>query len=414
MAKSYKIESANIYYAIIAASCFYSTYQISQNFGLRILSSIAIITFYILSILYITERRELFQRQYLNNENRHLFQYIGIVLLILTLSIKSNLPDIITLLFHPLAFLAYIIAVVSITVDNYTLSVLKQISNKVTLLIPLVILIDINIFDELVLTNELCYFVLFEFLFLDKLTWKKRIYLTTVMISIILLENSYDNRTLAFKLLTVSLGILIFLTIDISGSKVLKYVILFLGLFGLYLVVFNFENTFTYISSFISNSNVNTTDTRSFLFIEFFKDFHGKDMFIGKGYLGTYFSEWFLVWDGGKGDSFDRFSIEVGVLQILLKGGFLLLGPFLLIVVRALRIGFLNKTMRTVEFRLSIFLLIQLILMGIENIPSFGLNYMFIWLSVGIIFRKFQKKNKVQKNIEANQRNTGNYHVRPI
>ncbi|GAB3041907.1 hypothetical protein GCM10027185_51840 [Spirosoma pulveris] len=128
------------------------------------------------------------------------------------------------------------------------------------------------------------------------------------------------------------------------------------------------------------------TDTRTFLFNEFFQDFKGNDWVFGRGFLGTYFSPWFYEWKGDGGDFYHRFSIEIGLLQIILKGGVLLLLPFLFIMIYALWKGFVNRSVMHLSFRFSLFLLVQIFLMGIENTPFFGVNYMVLWISVGIIF----------------------------
>jgi hypothetical protein len=171
--------------------------------------------------------------------------------------------------------------------------------------------------------------IILELLISNSLSKKREIYLLVISSIFFLGENFYDNRTSAFRGVG---GILIYLWttyFSFSITKLTRVIIFFLSVSLFVVITFSFQESFELVASYFKNSNtLNVTDTRSFLFIEFFQDFKNSDWIFGRGFLGTYFSQYFLDWDGVGGDSFQRFSVEIGFLDFLLKGGLLLTIPF--------------------------------------------------------------------------------------
>jgi hypothetical protein len=132
--------------------------------------------------------------------------------------------------------------------------------------------------------------------------------------------------------------------------------------------------------------NVNNIDSRTFLFVDFFTDFKIEDFYTGRGFLGTYFSPYFQEWQGDFGDSFNRFTIEIGFLQMLLKGGFVLVITTVVIFIRAIYLGFIRSNPGSVNFMLSVWLLIEFTMLSIENVPCFNIHFLLIWVVIGKMY----------------------------
>lgn len=79
-------------------------------------------------------------------------------------------------------------------------------------------------------------------------------------------------------------------------------------------------------------------------------------------------------WQGDFGDSFNRFTIEIGFLQILLKGGFVLVITTVVIFIRAIYLGFYKMNSGSINFMLSVWLLIEFTMLSIENVPVFNIH----------------------------------------
>lgn len=162
--------------------------------------------------------------------------------------------------------------------------------------------------------------------------------------------------------------------------------------FGLVLVsVFISSSLWLFLSPFPSVQNgMNEfrdklyTDSRTFLVEEYCSDVHGLDMIIGRGALGTYWSEYFSYLDsiGQRADDANRNSCEIGYLHINLKGGMLMLTLFLLITVPA---GFLGLfASRNVLVRgCGGTVLVTLLLMFLAWVPLSSANFALFWLCVG-------------------------------
>jgi hypothetical protein len=395
--RKYKIKEAHIYLSIIVANILYRYYTSTSAFSFRVASLICTAIFYTVTIIYFAERKTIFSVASLKR-NRTLHINILAVLLIFVTSISINSKDLVTLLFHPLSFLAYIICIISITVRNNTVNLLIKLAKIFNNIIPILCIIDLAIFGQLISIHILSYFVIIEFIFFDRISLRRKIYILALFISIIIQELLYDNRALVLRLVGILVAFIGMNLIKSAANRYVKYIILLGGIIVLYFTVFHFQETYDYFASKVSKSQLNTTDTRTFLFNEFFKDFKGTDWIVGRGFLGTYYSIWFFDWEGEGGDSYNRFIIEVGILQVLLKGGIALLTPFLVTIIIALKKGFTESSFYTNRFRFSLFLFIELIIMGIENVPSFSIHYMFIWLAIGIILNIPNTRKRIGYN----------------
>lgn len=122
-------------------------------------------------------------------------------------------------------------------------------------------------------------------------------------------------------------------------------------------------------------------DTRTGVELYFYNDMHTKDWIIGRGINGEYYCPDIDL------DTDYRSLIETGYLQIILKGGLVRLILYLLILLPAVILGlfFSNNLLSKAA---SIWILITLISLYPATVESFDLQYIIVWISVGICYNK--------------------------
>ncbi|MEE9326119.1 MAG: hypothetical protein V3U71_02410 [Cocleimonas sp.] len=133
----------------------------------------------------------------------------------------------------------------------------------------------------------------------------------------------------------------------------------------------------------IENKEI-ATDTRSFLFEELYADMSDHDLLIGRGTLGTYHSPYFEYTKehGLSGDSPTRTSIEVGYLQIIFKGGYIMLALYLLLLLPAAYLGIFKSN--NIISRMSGYLVLAyLLLWSISYYPVYSPKFILLWMAAG-------------------------------
>jgi hypothetical protein len=196
----------------------------------------------------------------------------------------------------------------------------------------------------------------------------------------------YDYRSGILIISLLFLGFLMVKLFKFVLNVVVRYLFLITSLGLIYFLFFNFTEIFEFLSSQLAIKSVNNIDSRTFLFVDFFTDFKVADFYMGRGFLGTYFSPYFQEWQGDFGDSFNRFTIEIGFLQLLLKGGFVLVISTIFIFIRAIYLGFIRSKPGSVNFTLSVWLLIEFTMLSIENVPCFNIHFLLIWVVIGKMY----------------------------
>lgn len=122
-------------------------------------------------------------------------------------------------------------------------------------------------------------------------------------------------------------------------------------------------------------------DTRTFVYMELYGDLIENDkLFIGKGANGRYYSDYFSQVEG---DSEIRLNIEVGVLGLLLKGGYLAVILNLLIFIMAIWYAFFNSK-NSYVVGLGFILIVHVVLMFLENVINYSSYNFLIWLVTGL------------------------------
>lgn len=139
----------------------------------------------------------------------------------------------------------------------------------------------------------------------------------------------------------------------------------------------------TYLSSSLDSDL--KTDTRTFLYKELYADLEGNNqLFIGKGANGSYYSDYF---SSAPEESAYRNNIEVGVLGMLLKGGFISVFLNLCLLIIAIFMAFFRAN-NTFVTAVGFILIAHTILLFIENYYSYsGYNYA-IWFFIGVCLSK--------------------------
>ena len=136
----------------------------------------------------------------------------------------------------------------------------------------------------------------------------------------------------------------------------------------------NKAGAFSYVTERI------TEDTRSQVLAFFYLDLNTNDWIIGKGIAGEYYCP---VFDESLSDY--RNTIEMDYLQIILKGGIISLGILLLITIPAIIKGlFYSKNM--LSKAAGLWILFWLVNMYPTTVTDFALNYLMVWMCVGICY----------------------------
>jgi hypothetical protein len=117
-------------------------------------------------------------------------------------------------------------------------------------------------------------------------------------------------------------------------------------------------------------------DTRTFLYYEVFQDLMANNAIVfGKGIGSGYMSEAF--------ETYDRPTVEVGFLQILLKTGIIGVLLYLSVIVSAISKA-LGKSRSIFMKSLGLLLASYVLLIFIENVVAYNLLNVIIWIVVGI------------------------------
>jgi hypothetical protein len=124
-------------------------------------------------------------------------------------------------------------------------------------------------------------------------------------------------------------------------------------------------------------------DTRSIVELYFHDDMKPKDWITGRGINGQYFCP---NVEENQITNF-RSTIETGYEQTILKGGLISLGLFLLIAIPAVIAGiFYSKNILSKAAGIWIF--ISLVDSYPGTVNAFTLNYLVVWVSIGICYSK--------------------------
>jgi hypothetical protein len=123
-------------------------------------------------------------------------------------------------------------------------------------------------------------------------------------------------------------------------------------------------------------------DTRSAGLSEFVEQTSGKELIIGRGALGRYYSYYFEAFEPE-----GRVNIECGYLQIVHKGGLVMLVPFLILTVSSVVRGLFDSKNNLTKAA-ALVVLGRLLYMIVHGLPSADPTYVLFWLAVGACLNK--------------------------
>ncbi len=152
-------------------------------------------------------------------------------------------------------------------------------------------------------------------------------------------------------------------------------VLLFLAMYGIKLSTETNKGPFKLIAQRLNE------DSRSEVEDYFYLDLDRKDWIIGKGIAGMFYCPTGATEDGY------RDGIETDYLTIILKGGVVSLGLLLLIAVPAILKGlFYSKNI--LSKACATWILLWMISLYPATVTTFSLNYLLVWISIGICYSK--------------------------
>jgi hypothetical protein len=124
-------------------------------------------------------------------------------------------------------------------------------------------------------------------------------------------------------------------------------------------------------------------DTRTGVELYFYDDMKTKDWIIGRGVKGEYFCP-----DIEEDQATNyRDTIETGYLQTILNGGLISLGLYLLIAIPAFIKGiFFSRNI--LSKAAGLWVLMSIVNSYPATINAFTLNYLLVWISIGICYSK--------------------------
>ena len=127
-------------------------------------------------------------------------------------------------------------------------------------------------------------------------------------------------------------------------------------------------------------------DTRTGVEVSFYKDMKIEDWIIGKGIQGSYYAPEIEEDEKARITGY-RTLIETDYLNIILKGGIISLGLLLLIAIPAIFKG-LFYSRNILSKASAIWILLWIILLYPATVTTFTLNYLLVWISIGICYSK--------------------------
>ena len=206
-----------------------------------------------------------------------------------------------------------------------------------------------------------------------------------------------DSRRLEFLYLIMIAGLL--LMDKIIDLKIRKLILRYAIAFFVIILILIFTVGYSYVSDYIA-SYIEFQDSRTFLFTELFSELSFWEQVFGRGSLGTYYSEFIqhtrnytiqVLKKPWWGDDETRITIEVGYLQMILKGGFVMFFLHITTYIYAIRLAIFKSNNKFVK-RLGYYILTITIVSLVEFRPAFTPTYILLWMSIGTVFnRKFRE-----------------------
>jgi len=228
-----------------------------------------------------------------------------------------------------------------------------------------------------------------------KIKW---VVLFSILVYILITFAISQRVNVLFLALIIIFAFIQFLTLNEIKPTLKIFTIIFLAFFSI-VVIGKFDDFYNQVTQ---NEEL-TTDTRTFLFEELFQDMSQSELWIGRGAMGTYYSPYFdyIGQQGLEGDSETRSVNEVGYLEMILKGGYVMMLLYILILLPAAFLG-IFKSKNIISKMCGYFILAYLIVWGISYYPIYSAEYILLWMATGTAIsgknRRLTNKQVLYKN----------------
>ena len=221
--------------------------------------------------------------------------------------------------------------------------------------------------------------IIFPVLLLTYFYQKRRVVVYLSIIVLLLLSYLISQRAnIIFFALTVS-----FYIFEYYRQPIIRYFKKIIFSVKLVVILLSLVFTVVYFSDSIFNKTM-LRDTRTFLAVELFLDTSLQERVLGRGVLGTYYSPYFKHWNKTNegGDSPTRSVNEIGYLHMMLKGGYIMIGLYLLILLPAAFLGIFRSN--NIIARMSgYYILLYLLLWLVCYYPVYNAEYILLWMAAG-------------------------------
>lgn len=223
-----------------------------------------------------------------------------------------------------------------------------------------------------------CGFLLLTYIYHSK---KINLFAIIIILVTLLLAIIRARRGLIFMTLNIFLcAYIIYFYFHKFKFTILPFLILLiLVIYWQSTIMYN-ENKNGLFSYMTERLNEDITQTRDGVEVSFYKAMKIQDWIIGKGINGSYYCP-------GIEENNYRYGIETDYLSIILKGGLIGFGLLLLITIPAIFKG-LFYSRNILSKASSIWILFYLFDLYPAPVTDFTLNYLLVWVSIGICYSK--------------------------
>lgn len=361
----------------------FSVYSIDY---FRIPQTISIIVFFVVSYYFIIH--------YLKYSKKILFTvfFVSQIFIVIRLS-NINVEVLRLILFDTLHFSSYLIPFVVFL--PIRLSSLTKIFSNLFIFSLIFILLHLYLIYQNPINNFTDFIVISSLppvgiiLLLARYVNKKLVVSSfIIVITVLIIGLIYGRRSVVVN---ASLFILFFFSINILVNEKIRFefkiITVLFAIFGCIYLMNYFIGSMD--SSNFEIFNRIDEDSRSDVFNAFIKDFDSFDYFVGRGIDGSYYNPmkyWNFTNDDYKEVNY-RTNIENGFLYMIMKGGLIYLVSFLLILLRAIYLGFFKSKNLLVK-GLAAYLLIYFFDMFVYGQPTFSIKYCLVWICISFCLSK--------------------------
>jgi len=326
--------------------------------------------------------------------------YLFFILVNIFTDLTNPALNIVTLINNPQAMLSAVpVFIFSVSANNEDLSKVYNLFKAVCIIFLLTWIIPIPgripFYQGFIASHAIIPF------FIISLIEKRRLPMAIALVGLVAVFSVFSDYRI------VLLKVLVFFSFFFSlkffkSNWFIKLIIILIGCSFIYFMLNNLADLLDFFKDFIGKKDFDSNDTRSFLYQELFEDLKKSELFLGRGFLGTYFSPYFLMLieqSIDDGDFYQRFGVEVGFLQLVLKGGlayyFLYTLPLWYVAIKSI---FWHPDLK-IAFYFGIYILTELLLMFFENIPYFSFQFSILFFLAGYAYRMIYLEKLVKSYV---------------